>query len=73
MVFFHPNSGVAVVHSSQGRFPPFSFLFVFFFVFQFFLRHILQNGHNWSTKVISGPEFLKNDDIWSDFIILDLL
>ncbi len=45
-------------HSSQGR---------FFFV----LRHIPQNGHKLSKKVISGPEFLKNDDIWSDFIKLD--
>ena len=38
---------------------------VFFF---FCLRHILKNAHIWSTKVISGPDFLKNDDIWSDFI-----
>ena len=44
-------------HSSQGRF------------FFSFLRHILQNGHKWSTNVISGPDFLKNDDIWSDLII----
>ena len=24
-----------------------------------FLRHILKNGHSWSTKVISGPDFLE--------------
>ena len=29
----------------------------------FFLRHFLQNGHIWSTKVIYGPGFSKNDDI----------
>ena len=40
-------------------------------VFFFFLRHIVQNGHIWSTNVISGPEFLKNDDFWSNFIKLD--
>ena len=51
---FSPNSDVPVVHSSQGRF------------FVFCLRHIVQNGHNWSKKVISGPGFLKNDDILSD-------
>ena len=34
-----------------------------------FLRHIPQNGHKWSKNVISGPVCLKNDDIWSDFII----
>ena len=38
----------------------------------FLLRHILQDGHIWSRKVISGPDFLKNDDIWSNFIKLDL-
>ena len=37
----------------------------------FFLRHIPQNGHKWSKKVISGPGFLKNDDIWLNFIKLD--
>ena len=61
MVFFLPNSEGTrgpQGHSSQGRF--------------FFLRHIPQNGHKWSKKVISGPDFLKNDDIWSDFIKLDL-
>ena len=41
--------------------------------FSSFLRHFLKNGHNWSTKVISGPDFLTTDGIWSDFIILDLL
>ena len=41
--------------------------------FLLFLRHILTNGHKLSNKVISGPDFLKNDDIWSDFIKLDLL
>ena len=46
-------------HSSQGR------LFCF-------LRQNRQNGHKLSKRVISGPGFLKNDDIWSDFIILDL-
>ena len=56
---FSPNSDVArgpQGHSSQGR-------------FCFLLRHILQNGHKWSKKVIYGPDFLKNDDIWSDLII----
>ena len=38
-------------------------------VFLFFLRHILQKGNKWSTNVIYGPDFLKNDDIWSDLII----
>ena len=38
-------------HSSQGRF------------FLLFLRHIVQKGYKWSTNFISGPDFLKNDDI----------
>ena len=59
---FFPNSDVAVYYSSQGRF--------FFFVYVS-LRHILKNGHKWSKNVISGPDFLKNDDIWSNFIKLD--
>ena len=37
--------------------------------FLLFLRHIVQNGHKWSKNVISGPDFLKNDDSWSDLII----
>ena len=57
--FLVTNSDVAVYYSSQGRF----FLL---------LRHILKNGHNWSNELISGPDFLKNDDILSDFIKLDL-
>ena len=55
---FLPNSDVAVYYSSQGR-------------FLFFLRHILPKCYIWSKKVISGPDFLKNDDIWSNFIKLD--
>ena len=58
--FFLPNSEGTrgpQGHSSQGRF----FLF---------LSHIVQKGHIWSKKVISGPDFLKNDDIWSDLVIL---
>ena len=31
--------------------------------FSCLLRHILKNDHNWSTKVIFGPDFLKNDNI----------
>ena len=61
MVFFHPNSDVA--RGPQGHSSHF-----FFFLFS---RHIPQNCHIWSKKVISGPDFLKNDDIWSDFIKLD--
>ena len=61
MVFFHPNSDVSR--------PAGTFLARAFFLFC--LRHIVQNGHKWSTNVISGPDFLKNDDIWSDFIKLD--
>ena len=60
MVFFLPNSEGTrgpQGHSSQGRFS--------------FLRHIFQNRHKWSKKVISGSDFLKNDDIWPDFIKLD--
>ena len=53
---FLPNMGSVVAVASQGRF----FLL---------LRHFLQKGHIWSTKVISGPFFSKNDDIWSDVII----
>ena len=44
-------------HSSQGR---------FFLLF----RILSQNGHKLSNKMISGPDFLKNDDIWLDFSIL---
>ena len=60
MVFFHPNSHVA---RPAGAFLAGAFFF-------FFLRHIVQNGHKSSNKIISGPDFLKNDDIWSDFIKL---
>ena len=60
--FFFLFSPCSVVQrSSQGRF---SFLF---------LRHFLRNGHIWSKKVISGPDFLKNDDIWSDLIKLAMV
>ena len=51
---FFPNSDVAVVHSSQGRFS--------------FFRHIVKNTHERYEQVISGTIFLKNCDIWSDFI-----
>ena len=53
MVFFHPNSDVSR--------PAGAFLAVFFFC----LRHILKNGYKLSKNVISGADFLKNDDIWS--------
>ena len=58
MVFFQPNSDVS---RPAGAFLAGAFLF--------FLRHIIQNCHIWSTNVISGPDFLKNDDICSDLII----
>ena len=51
--FFSPNSDVPVVHSSQGR---------------FFLLFCYVNGHIWSKRVIPGPDFLKNDDTWSDLV-----
>ena len=60
MVFFSPNMGSVVAVASQGR---------FFLLF----RILAHKGHIWSKKVISGPDFLKNDDIWSDFIKLDLI
>ena len=41
------------------------------FLFVGFLRQIPQNGHKCPKKMISGPDFLKNDDIWSNFIKLD--
>ena len=53
MVFFYPNSDVA---RPAGAFLAGFFVFVF-------LRHIPQNGHNWSKNVISGPDFFKNDNI----------
>ena len=40
--------------------------------FLLFVRHILKNENKWSTKVISGPDFLKIEEISSDFIKLDL-
>ena len=51
--FFFPNSDVAVYYSSQGRF--------FCFTHSGPKRSYLVN------KLISGPDFLKNDNIWSDF------
>ena len=42
-----------------------------FFLF-FRLCILAQQSHIWYTKVISGTDFLKNPDIWSDFIKLDL-
>ena len=56
---FLPNSDVAVYYSSQGRF------FCFYAIFS----KIVIDGHKWSTKLISAPDFLKNEDIWSDLII----
>ena len=53
---FHPNSDVA-----RG-----AFLARVFFVL---LRHILKKCHKLSKQVISGQDFLKNDDILSDLII----
>ena len=61
--FFYPNSDVA---RPAGAFLAGAFFFCC-------LRHIVQNCHKWSKKVIYGPDFLKNDDICSDFIKLDLL
>ena len=52
MVFLHPTMGDVVADASQGRF------------FLFFLRHFLKKGHIWSKKLISGPDFLKNVDIY---------
>ena len=69
MVFFHPNSDVAVVHSSQGRFffvtPTLTWLWCIprRGLFLFFFCILAQNCHIWSNKIISGPDFLKNDDI----------
>ena len=57
----HPSLGDVVADASQGRF------------FVFVLRILTQKGHFWLNKVISGPDFLKNCDIWSDLVILDLL
>ena len=57
--FFTQTLTWPAVHSSQGR-----------FVVLFF-RILVQKGHIWSKKVISGPDFLKSDDIWSNFIKLD--
>ena len=56
MVFFHPTSDVAMVHSSQGR------------CFFLFFLNIPQKVHIWSNKLISGPDFLKNCNMLSDFI-----
>ena len=39
---------------------------VFFFVYIIFFKIVIN-----CKKVISGPDFFKNDDIWSDFIKLD--
>ena len=74
----HPSLGDVVAVASQGRFVFFVTLRccrrclagAFFFVL---FRNLTQKGHNWSKKVISGPDVLKNDDSWSDFITLDLL
>ena len=44
-------------HSSQGCF------------FVLLVPHILKNGNKLLKNLISGPDFLKNDDIWSDLII----
>ena len=75
--FFLTNSGVCCRPFLAGAFFAFRHALlcsvprrgVFLFLF---LRHFLPNGHIWSTKMISGPDFLKNDHIWLDFIILDL-
>ena len=58
---FFPKSGVCCRPFLAGAF------------FSFFLRHILNKCHIWSKKDMPGPDFLKNDDIWSDSVILDLL
>ena len=78
MVFFPPNSDVAVVHSSQGRFLflPNSDVAVVHSSQGRVLFFFTSYSQNWSylvNKMISGPDFLKNDNIWSDFIKLDLL
>ena len=59
-ICLHPSLGDVVAVASQGR-------FLFFFV-----GNLAHKGYILSKKVICGPEFLKNDDIWSDFIKLDL-
>ena len=80
--FFHPTMGSVVAVASQGRFSFFLLLPSLGDVvavasqgrfFCCFVRNLAPKGHIWSKKVISGPEFLKNHDIWSDLIILDLL
>ena len=40
-----------------------------FLLFYVIFSKIVINGHTWSTKVTSGPDALKNDNIWSDLII----
>ena len=64
---FHPSLGDVVAVASQGRF------FVFLHPS---LGDVVADASQgrfsfWSKKVISGPDFLKNGDIWSDFIKLD--
>ena len=51
--FFYPNSDVA---RPAGAFLAGAFLFL--------LMSYFQNGHKLSNNVISGPVFLKNDNIW---------
>ena len=55
-LFYTPSLGDVVADASQGHF------FVLFF------RYLAPKSNIWSTKVISVPDFLKNEDIWSDFI-----
>ena len=38
-----------------------------------FLRHFLKQGHILSNKMVSGPVCFENNNIRSDFVILDLL
>ena len=79
--FLHPSLGDVVAVASQGRFcfcytPAWEMLSQMPRRGVFFLPFLPQSGpkgHIWLKKVISGPDFLKNQYIWSDFIKLDLM
>ena len=53
--FFPTNLGSVVQRSSQGRF--------------FCFRILAPKSHIFPKSKISGPDLLKNADIWSDFVI----
>ena len=75
MVFFHPNMGSVVVHSSQGR----SFLFFAMLCCAIasrgrflFLHHFLKKGHCLSNNLSLDMCFLKNADSCLDFVIVQV-